>query len=35
LLPRLAESRRVEGKVNFTDGEFDEAYQTYRHRARL
>jgi hypothetical protein len=32
LLP-LAENRRVEGQVNFADGEFDEAYQAYRHRA--
>jgi len=35
LLPHLAENRRVEGKVNFADGDFDEAYQAYRHRARF
>ena len=35
LLPPLAENRRVEGSVNFADGEFDEAYQAYRHRAGL
>jgi hypothetical protein len=33
LLIPLAENRRVEGQVNFADGEFDEAYQAYRHRA--
>ena len=35
LLPPLAENRRVEGQVHFADGEFDEAYQAYRHRAGL
>lgn len=35
LLPPLAENRRVEGKVDFADGEFDEAYRAYRHRAGL